>query len=286
MPYLSRFQGASAILLLSVCLAGCGGGSGSGTAAVADDAADTTKNVSDTVTDASDGDSVSDSSTYQDGDADDAVDEAAVTSACAAKDAAIAFRQRFLASNPGAEDGFSSALAMSGDTIAFGAEGEDSKAAVLDGDQSDNSLNNAGAVYLWECKDGAWQQTHYLKANGAAKDDYFGASLALSGDTLIVGAKGRAVNGVNYVGAAFVYRKSQGSWLKVATLTGPGLTLGAQFGNSVALLGLATCLFAPMLGMFLLRHGRHVRPPPMRRWAYALYPVHVLLLLAVRQIIA
>ena len=60
----------------------------------------------------------------------------------------------------------------------------------------------------------------------------------------------------------------------------------ARFGNSVAILGLATCLFAPMLGMFLLRHGRHVRPPPMRRWAYALYPAHFLLLLAIRQIIA
>jgi hypothetical protein len=60
----------------------------------------------------------------------------------------------------------------------------------------------------------------------------------------------------------------------------------ARFGNSVAMLGLATCLFAPMLGMFLLRHGRHVRPPPMRRWAYALYPMHFLLLLATRQLIA
>ncbi|QXI22420.1 conjugal transfer protein TraX [Pseudomonas iranensis] len=60
----------------------------------------------------------------------------------------------------------------------------------------------------------------------------------------------------------------------------------ARFGNSVSILGLATCVFAPMLGMFLLRHGRHVRPPPMRRWAYALYPAHFLLLLAIRQIIA
>ncbi|WP_085654005.1 MULTISPECIES: TraX family protein [unclassified Pseudomonas] len=58
----------------------------------------------------------------------------------------------------------------------------------------------------------------------------------------------------------------------------------AQFGNMVAILGIATCLFAPMLGMFLLRHGRHLQPPPMHRWAYALYPAHFLLLLAVRQL--
>ena len=56
----------------------------------------------------------------------------------------------------------------------------------------------------------------------------------------------------------------------------------ARFGSSVAILGIATCLFAPMLGMLLLRHMRHIEPPPMRRWAYALYPAHFLLLLAVR----
>jgi len=60
----------------------------------------------------------------------------------------------------------------------------------------------------------------------------------------------------------------------------------ARFGSSVAILGIATCLSAPMLGMFLLRHARHLQPPPMRRWAYALYPAHFLLLLAVRQLIA
>ncbi|MCF5705012.1 TraX family protein [Pseudomonas syringae] len=60
----------------------------------------------------------------------------------------------------------------------------------------------------------------------------------------------------------------------------------AIFGNSVAVFGIATCLFAPLLGMFLLRHARHLQPPPMRRWAYALYPTHFLLLLTVRQLIA
>jgi len=34
----------------------------------------------------------------------------------------------------------------------------------------------------------------------------------------------------------------------------------------------------------LLRHaGRLKPPPPMRRWAYALYPAHFLLLLALRE---
>ncbi|MBD8237782.1 TraX family protein [Pseudomonas fluorescens] len=57
-------------------------------------------------------------------------------------------------------------------------------------------------------------------------------------------------------------------------------------GTPVALMGLATCLIAPLLGLVLLRHAKNAAPPPMRRWAYSLYPLHFLLLLLVRQIIA
>lgn len=57
-------------------------------------------------------------------------------------------------------------------------------------------------------------------------------------------------------------------------------------GTLVAMLGLVTCLIAPLAGLVLLRHARHVSPPAMRRWAYALYPLHFLLLLLVRKIIA
>lgn len=56
----------------------------------------------------------------------------------------------------------------------------------------------------------------------------------------------------------------------------------AQFGNELAIFGLIVCLIAPWLGMFLLRQARSYHPPPMRRWAYALYPAHFLLLLAFR----
>ena len=62
------------------------------------------------------------------------------------------------------------------------------------------------------------------------------------------------------------------------------LYYSARLGNSAAIPGIAACLIAPWLGLFLLRHARRINPPPMRRWAYALYPLHFLLLLLVRQI--
>ncbi|RON42869.1 conjugal transfer protein TraX [Pseudomonas frederiksbergensis] len=64
------------------------------------------------------------------------------------------------------------------------------------------------------------------------------------------------------------------------------LYAAARMGNGAAIFGIAACLIAPLLGLLLLRHAGRLKPPPMRRWAYALYPAHFLLLLAVRQIIA
>jgi len=64
----------------------------------------------------------------------------------------------------------------------------------------------------------------------------------------------------------------------------PVLYSSAQFHNVEAILGIAACLIAPLAGLLLLRHaGRLKAPPPMRRWAYVLYPAHFLLLLALRE---
>lgn len=60
----------------------------------------------------------------------------------------------------------------------------------------------------------------------------------------------------------------------------------AAFGNYVAVFGIAACLMAPLLGMYVLRHSSSIHPLPMRRWAYALYPAHFLLLLGIRHLIA
>ncbi|AZF07750.1 TraX family protein [Pseudomonas sp. R5-89-07] len=57
-------------------------------------------------------------------------------------------------------------------------------------------------------------------------------------------------------------------------------------GSIIALTGLVACLIAPLAGLVLLRHATSASPPAMRRWAYGLYPLHFLLLLLIRQIIA
>lgn len=236
-----------ALILSLPGIAGCGSGGSDGTSEAVETVRDAPATSPDTGTDASGAASPTDqvASVKDEPLKSEPASGAEPVPACAASGTTFELQQQFLASNPDAGDRFASALAMSDHTIAIAAESEDSEAAGLDGDQTDNSLANAGAVYLWECQDGAWRQTHYLKAAQTAQNDYFGSSLALYGDTLIVGAKGRTVEGKSYVGAAFVYRKSQDGWLQVATLTEPSLPANALYGYSVAISGDVAVVGAP-----------------------------------------
>lgn len=100
-------------------------------------------------------------------------------------------------SNTGASDGFGVvSLSADGDALAVGAPGESSNATGLDGDQSNNSLFNAGAAYLFTRSAGVWTQRHYVKATNPGIPDQFGAALAISGDgsALFVGAFSEASN--------------------------------------------------------------------------------------------
>ena len=68
-------------------------------------------------------------------------------------------------------------------------------------------------------------------ADDGVASDYFGGSVALDGDTALVGATGTDISG-----AAYVYtRDGFGNWVQQAKLIAPGLTSGENFGYSVAL---------------------------------------------------
>jgi hypothetical protein len=92
------------------------------------------------------------------------------------------------ASNTGAGDGFGAAVALAGDTLVVGANGEGSAATGVGGDQADDSAPLAGAVYAFVRTGTAWRQAAYVKASNPGPFHVFGFSLALSGDTLVVGA--------------------------------------------------------------------------------------------------
>jgi hypothetical protein len=177
------------------------------------------------------------------------------------RDAANAWSQQAYvkASNTGSGDffGYRSSVALSGDTLAVGAYGEASAATGINGDQTDDSQVNAGAVYVF-ARDAAdtWTQQAYIKASNAGGGDRFGHAVSLSDDTLLVGAPFEASgaigidgdqtqNSVGGAGAAYVFtRDAAGVWSQDAYVKASNTGVLDNFGIAVALSGDAVAIFA------------------------------------------
>ncbi|HWU86176.1 MAG TPA: hypothetical protein VN253_02830 [Kofleriaceae bacterium] len=125
------------------------------------------------------------------------------------------------ASNTGAGDQFGISVALSGDgsTLTVGATLEDSAATGVNGNQSDNTGANSGAVYLFRRSGMTWSQRAYVKASNTGAGDQFGFSMALTFDGSILAvaapAEDSAAIGVGGnqgdntaadAGAVYVYR--------------------------------------------------------------------------------
>jgi hypothetical protein len=152
------------------------------------------------------------------------------------------------ASNTGDLDAFGKGLALSGDTLAVGAPGEDSAATGVNGNQNSNAAADSGAVYVFRRTGTSWAQEAYLKASNTNAQDDFGGSVALSGDTLAVGAIGEAsaATGINgdqtsnaagASGAAYVFRRTGTSWAQEAYVKASNTESSDFFGVSVAISG-------------------------------------------------
>jgi hypothetical protein len=156
------------------------------------------------------------------------------------------------ASNTGADDQFGSAVALSGDTLAVSASFEASRATGVNppGGQADNNASQAGAVYVFVRTDAQWTQQAYLKASNTEAYDTFGHSVALSGDTLAVGALleasgatgvnppgGQADNSAFPAGAVYVFVRTGTTWTQQAYLKASNTGARDYFSTSVALSG-------------------------------------------------
>lgn len=113
-------------------------------------------------------------------------------------------------------------------------------ATILVGSPWDDDLGYAsGSAYVFEKVADAWTQVAKLTASdgGASFGASFGWSVAISGDTAVVGAHHGDNNGVAS-GSAYVFRKVAGTWTEIAKLTPAGEIYDqAHFGVSVAISG-------------------------------------------------
>lgn len=131
---------------------------------------------------------------------------------------------KIISNDAAAGDKFGSSVAISGDTLIVGAPES----------TTPNGLNS-GAAYVFVRDGTGWNQQAKLAANDGAVGDFFGVSVSVSGDTVVVGAYGD--DGSDYFsGSAYVFVRDGTSWTQQAKLFG-NPTLNEQFGTSSAISG-------------------------------------------------
>ncbi|MBK8036391.1 MAG: FG-GAP repeat protein [Verrucomicrobiaceae bacterium] len=148
------------------------------------------------------------------------------------------------ASNTGGLDTFGYSLALSRDTVVVGAIREDSDTTGVNSIPNELATN-AGAAYVFFRNGTTWTQQAFLKASNTGANDFYGVSVAISGDTLVVGsdAEDSSTTGVNSTpnesadgaGAAYVYVRSGTTWTQQAYLKASNTGTGDNFGSSVAI---------------------------------------------------
>ena len=97
-----------------------------------------------------------------------------------------------MASNAGAQHEFGFSIALDGETLAVGAPFEHSPSREINSGEFDPGGFLNGAAYVFVRQDGMWTQEAYLKASNSDEWDWYGVSLDLHGDALVVGASGEA----------------------------------------------------------------------------------------------
>jgi len=106
---------------------------------------------------------------------------------------------KLTASDGAAEDRFGQSVAIDGDTVVIGAY------------QDDDGGSASGSAYVFRTSDGGatYDQVAKLTASDAASNDFFGCSVAIAGDTIVVGAR-QYNNGGS--GVAYVFEEESGWW--------------------------------------------------------------------------
>jgi len=136
-------------------------------------------------------------------------------------------------SGGGYGDLFGSSVAIDGDLLVAGAWFADSGGTVT---------TNEGAVYVFARNSGGADQWGHVKKLVAGDDtagDHFGHAVAISGDTVVVGAPDDDVVSTD-AGAAYVFSRNQGgnnNWGQVKKLTGSDIAWEDNFGTAVAIHG-------------------------------------------------
>ncbi|MFC6964599.1 FG-GAP repeat protein [Halocatena marina] len=139
----------------------------------------------------------------------------------------VAQHQQLLADDGAANDEFGTSVAIdrATETIVVGASNDDNA-----------NGTDAGAVYVFTCQKNQFVQIQKLLASDGQAQDFFGTSVAIDGDTIVVGAIGDDENG-DFAGAACVFERQGDAFTETQKLLASDGQAQDFFGDSVAIAG-------------------------------------------------
>jgi predicted amidohydrolase len=149
-------------------------------------------------------------------------------------DPTLTQQQKLEASDAGESDNFGSSVAISGDTVVIGSPLDDGAAGV-----------DQGSAYVFVRSGAVWSQQQKLEASDASARDFFGNSVAISGDTVVVGAPLDDAVGDEGQGSAYVFVRNGGVWSQQQKLEASDAGIADLFGQAVAISGDTVVVGAP-----------------------------------------
>jgi hypothetical protein len=139
---------------------------------------------------------------------------------------------KLIAPDGDSNDDFGRSVALKGDTAVIGAPGDDIP------DAEDNTPDrDAGSAYVFTRSGDSWSPDGKFIAYDKDSGDFFGVSVALGDDTVVIGATGVSSSNGNYAGGAYVFTRSDGTWSRQSKLTANDREGYDQFGDPVAVAG-------------------------------------------------
>jgi len=141
-------------------------------------------------------------------------------------------QQKLFASDRANFDQFGIAVDVVGDTIVVGAHGDNDEGF------------QTGAAYVFRRNGTTWTEEQKLKASDAAPDSAFGASVALNGQTVAIGAPGES-SGALSSGAVYVFINDGTSWQQQGKIKANRVMNNQQLGSTVSVSGDTIVAAAP-----------------------------------------
>ncbi|GMQ81752.1 MAG: hypothetical protein BMS9Abin05_1187 [Rhodothermia bacterium] len=130
--------------------------------------------------------------------------------------------QKLVADDGAIEDFLGESVSVDGNIVVIGADEDDTRGV------------QAGAAYVFRFVGGKWTQEQKLTASDGASSDWFGESVSLSGDVVVIGSGGDDDLGPNS-GSVYVFRYDGLNWIQEQKINAGNEESGDFFGSSVAI---------------------------------------------------